>query len=152
MLSGTYYFRQVYYVLGDSSGDFSEAVTIYGNVSFDGNGNYSITAASNAQYADYSYSGQQFVAGGAFTATGTYGIAKSGYGYITSPYATGDLIYGVVGANGVFVGSSTDNGYGYNDMMVAAPVASPLPTNSSFTGTWTGAVFDMSEWVSGKAR
>jgi len=29
-------------------------------------------------------------------------------------------------------------------MMVAAPLASPVPTASSFTGTWTGAVFDMS--------
>jgi len=27
--------------------------------------------------------------------------------------------------------------------MVAAPVASPLPTNSTFTGAWTGAVLDM---------
>jgi len=145
MLSGTYYFRQVYYVLGDTSGDLSEAVTIYGNISFDGNGNYSITTASNAEGLDYSYAEQATLASGAFTASGTYAIAASGYGYITSPYVTGDLIYGLVSANGVFVGSTTDSTAGYNDMMVAAPVASPLPTASSFTGTWTGAVLDMTE-------
>ena len=138
MLSGTYYFRQVYYVLEDSSGDLSEAVSIYGNVSFDGNGNYSITTASNAVI----YDSAQGIA--AFTTTGTYAIAASGYGYITSPYASGDLVYGLVSANGVFVGSSTDNSYGYNDMLIAAPLASPQPTASSFTGSWTGAVFDLS--------
>lgn len=145
MLNGTYYFRQIYYVLGDDYGDLAEAVTIYGNMSFDGNGNYSITASSNAQILDYSYEYQEAVADGTFTGAGTYAIAASGYGYITSPYATGDLIYGLVAANGVFVGSSTDTTYGYNDMMVAAPVASPVPTAASFTGTWTGAVLDMTE-------
>jgi uncharacterized protein (TIGR03437 family) len=137
-LNGTYYFRQVYYVLGDQSGDLSEAVSIYGNISFDGNGNYSITTASNAVIYDSSNGPA------AFTAAGTYSIAASGYGFITSPYASGDSIYGLVSASGVFVGSSTENSYGYNDMFIAAPLASPVPTNSSFSGTWTGAVFDMS--------
>ena len=144
MLSGTYYFRQIYYVIGDEYGDLSEAISIYGNVSFDGNGNYSITTSSNAEIADYSFEYEQYYSYGTFTATGTYAIAASGYGYITSPYATGDVVYGLVSANGVFVGSSTDTTFGYNDMLVAAPVASPLPTASSFTGSWTGAVFDLS--------
>ncbi len=144
-LNGTFYFRQVYYVLStDGSGNLDEAVSIYGNVTFDGNGNYSITSSSNASILDYSYASGQVISEGPFTGTGTYSIAASGYGIISSPYAGGDQIYGSVSANGVFVGSSTDNGYGYNDMMIAAPLANPAPTASSFTGTWTGAVFDLS--------
>lgn len=158
-LNGTYYFRQVYYVIDTSAGtgDLAEAVTIYGNIQFDGNGNYSITTSDNAAIIDYSFPtyynpyGGGTNAYGLFTGSGTYSIAASGYGFIDSPYATGsssgstpDAIYGMVSANGIFVGSSTDNTYGYNDMMVAAPVANPLPTASSFTGSWTGAVFDMS--------
>jgi uncharacterized protein (TIGR03437 family) len=147
MLNGTYYFRQVYYVpftSGEYLGYLSEAVTIYGTMSFDGNGNYTIAASNGAEILDYSFYEGETAAGGAFTGSGTYSIAASGYGFMTSPYATGDYVYGLVSANGVFVGSSTDNSYGYNDMMVAAPLASPLPTASSFTGSWTGAVFDLS--------
>jgi len=141
MLSGRYYFRQVYYVIGDQYGDLSEAVTIYGNITFDGNGNYSIVTTDNAQYLDASGSGYK---GGAFTTTGTYSIAASGYGFISSPYATGDKVYGLVSSQGIFVGSSTDNTFGYNDLMVAAPLASPVPTASSFTGSWSCADFDLS--------
>jgi uncharacterized protein (TIGR03437 family) len=134
MLSGAYYFRQLYYVLGDNYGDLSEAVTLYGTITFDGNGNYSITGAEALD------SSQGY---GSFTTTGRYSIGAGGYGFITSPYVTGDYVYGVVSANGVFIGSTTDTTYGYNDMLVAAPLASPAPTISSFTGTWIGAVLDM---------
>jgi hypothetical protein len=145
MLTGTYYFRQVYYVIGDTSGDLSEAVSIYGNVSFDGNGNYSITTASNAVIYDSSSEP------GVFTGSGTYSIAASGYGFMTSPYATGDVVYGTVSASGIFIGSSTDNSYGYNDMLIAAPLASPVPTLSSFNGSWTAADFDFSSGQPGSA-
>jgi uncharacterized protein (TIGR03437 family) len=139
MLNGTYYFRQVYYVIGDASGDLNDAVAIYGNIKFDGNGNYSITTAENARIVDAANGMANF------TASGTYSISASGYGFMTSPFATGpppDVIYGLVSANGIFVGSSTDTAGGYNDMMVAAPLASPLPTAASFSGTWTCASFD----------
>jgi uncharacterized protein (TIGR03437 family) len=135
MLSGTYYFRQVYYVIQDDYGDLGEAVTIYGNITFDGNGNYTL---SNADIIDSSQGS------GTYTGSGTYSIAASGYGFLSSPYATGDYIYGLVSKNGVFVGSTTDNGYGYNDMFVAAKVSSPAPSGSTLAGTWTGAVFDFS--------
>jgi uncharacterized protein (TIGR03437 family) len=144
MLNGTYYFRQVIYVIGDEDGDISRAVTIYGNISFDGNGNYSITSTSNAAILDYSYEYEETVAAGSFTASGTYSIAASGYGFIASPYVTGDYVYGLVSANGVFVGSTTDTVNGYNDMLIAAPLASPVPTISSFSGAWTAADFDFS--------
>ena len=144
MLKGTYYFRSVYYVIGDQYGDLGEAVTIYGGITFDGNGNYSITTANGAQYLDYSYEYEQPYGGGAFTATGTYSISSSGYGFISDPYVAGDTINGLVSAQGIFVGSNTDTADGYNNMMVAAPLASPAPSASTFSGTWTLASFDLS--------
>jgi hypothetical protein len=41
LLNGTYYFRHVIWILSDT-GDLSDAYALYGNISFDGNGNYSI--------------------------------------------------------------------------------------------------------------
>src|ERR1700744_6077100 len=48
-LSGTYYFRHVVYSISNSAdpndgtyGDIEEGIALYGNISFDGNGNYSI--------------------------------------------------------------------------------------------------------------
>src|ERR1039458_3887061 len=50
MLSGTYYFRQVFYVIGDQYGDLGEAVTLYGNISFNGAGTYTLTSG---QWLDF---------------------------------------------------------------------------------------------------
>src|SRR5690348_3106720 len=83
MLTGTYYFREVFYVVGDNAGDFSEAAALYNTVTFDGNGNYSM----NALLAD-SNSGVQ-----SGTIKGTYAISASGYGYLTNPLSTGDRIF-----------------------------------------------------------
>lgn len=135
-LSGTYYFRQVIYVLGDQYGDLSEAVSLYGNITFDGNGHYSLTQ-NQWVYNDTS-SGA-----GTLSTTGTYSISASGYGFMSNPY-TGDSIYGLVSQNGIFVGSSTDNSSGaYNDLLIAAPLASPLPTASTFSGTYVFSDLDL---------
>lgn len=161
LLNGEYYFRQVYYVIGDQYGDLVEAIAVYGNINFHGDGTYSITATEQAQASVYRYDYQTYAGSCAtalttgvcpFTTTGTYSIAASGYGFISSPYASGDQIYGLVSAQGVFVGSSTDNATnGYNDLMVAAPVTTPRPTNSSFTGSWQCADFDLSSGSPGTA-
>lgn len=150
MLNGTYYFRQVLYLVGDQYGDLGGAIALYGNIVFDGNGNYSITASQNARVLDSS-------AGfGVLTATGTYSIAASGYGFITSPintmYQLNEVVYGLVSAQGIFVGSSTENTNGYNDMFIAAPLASPMPTASSFTGSWLCAGLDPVSIGSGEAE
>ena len=135
MLSGTYYFRQVIYVLRDQYGDLAEAVSLYGNIKFDGNGGYTLT--SGQWYAYDSSVGPQ-----TGSATGTYSISASGYGFISNPY-TGDNMYGLVSQQGIFVGSSTDNSYGYNDFFVAAPLASPLPTAANFSGTYVFSNLDL---------
>jgi len=141
MLNGTYYFRQVVYAIADQYGDLGQAIALYGNIKFDGNGNYSITTAENARVLDSS-SGLAVL-----TATGTYSIAASGFGFMTSPintlYKTSDVVYGLVSAQGIFVGSSTETTNGYNDMFIAAPLASPAPTASSFTGSWVCAGLDL---------
>jgi uncharacterized protein (TIGR03437 family) len=146
MLKGQYYFREVYYGVSDKYGDLNSEGNLYGTVTFDGNGNYSM-------------SGHYYDAGiindsGTFSASGTYSISASGYGYIagpcfqTPPYevtcpATPNPIYGLVSAQGVFVGGYS----GFNNIWVAAPLASPAPTVSSFTGSWTCAAFDLSSGI-----
>ena len=139
MLSGTYYFRQVIYVLnGDAYGDLGEAVSLYGNITFNGNGTYTLTSGQWLAY-DSANNGQPVT--GTIT-TGTYSISASGYGFISNPY-TGDSIYGLVSQQGIFAGSSTDNSLGYNDFFVAAPLASPLPTAANFSGTYVFSNLDL---------
>ena len=143
MLSGTYYFRQVIYVLQDQYGDLGEAVSLYGNIKFDGNGGYTLTSG---QWLAFDSSVGTAQTG---NATGTYSISASGYGFVSNPY-TGDSIYGLVSQQGIFVGSSTDNSYGYNDFFVAAPLASPLPTAANFSGTYVFSNLDLVGVASGQ--
>ncbi len=105
MLNGTYYFREVFYVIGDNTGDFQDAAALYNTVTFDGNGKYSM----NAVLADASAGSLQ-----SGTITGTYSISASGYGFLSNPLSTGDLIFGLVSQSGVFIGSSTESGF--NDL------------------------------------
>ena len=136
LLNGPYYFRQVAWTVGDSAGDLQEAVSVYGTITFDGKGNYSI----NGQVNDSS-SSQPSCGTKALTASGTYTIASSGYGSLDSPLnspcklSPKDAVFGLV-SHGIFIGSSTENGSGYNDMFVAAPLGSPAPTNATFNGTY----------------
>src|ERR1700733_7855740 len=36
LLKGTYYFRQVFYLVGDQNGDLTEATAVYGTINFSG--------------------------------------------------------------------------------------------------------------------
>ena len=133
LLNGTYYFRQVVWVVGDDAGDLQEAVSLYGSIQFDGKGNYTI---SNQSYND---SAKNNTPTNGFSTSGTYTISASGYGSLASPvnsiFNVQDRVYGLV-SHGIFIGSSTDNASGYNDMFVAAPLGSPAPTNATFNGTY----------------
>jgi uncharacterized protein (TIGR03437 family) len=131
LLKGTYYFREAVWIVGDQSGNLEHAGSVYGNIVFDGNGNYSLSGANLA------------VDGGAPTAyaqSGTYTISASGYGYISSPAFMGDSIYGLV-SQGIFIGSATENHNAYNNLFIAAPVSSPAATLSTLKGAYT--VFDL---------
>jgi uncharacterized protein (TIGR03437 family) len=101
-LNGTYYFREVVFDTSSGSG-----ASLYGNIVFTGSGTYTTTGLGGYNL-------------NSAAPNGTYTISASGYGYIVSP-VTGSPIYGLVGANGVFVGSSTE--ITYNDLFIAAPVS-----------------------------
>ena len=136
MLNGTYYFREVVYVGSTSTGTLTRAIALYGNIVFNGSGTYSI----NSLVMDSSSGVQQ-----TYTTTGTYSISASGYGFLSSPISTGASIYGLVSQQGIFVGSSTESGF--NDLFIAAPLASPMPTAATFKGSYWLADMDIANGI-----
>ncbi len=149
MLNGTYYFRHVYYLIdtGEDSngvvGDINNAIAVYGTISFSGNGTYTINGFANDYGAGFQadplscYLASATCAANAGTAVnGTYSISASGFGFLVDP-VTGDNILGLVAANGVFSGSSTEAEVSgeYSDLFIGAPLASPAPTG--FKGAYT---------------
>src|SRR3954454_14582048 len=96
LLNGSYYFRQTTYVLSSSgTGALYDALALYGTVTVDGAGKYSMSVTlSDAR-------------GGLQRGTipGTYSIAPGGQGFLSNPVSTGDVVWGMVSAQGVFVGS-----------------------------------------------
>src|SRR5258707_1091972 len=118
LLKGVYNFRQVV-------GSLNRAVSLYGTITFDGNGNYSIQGTAY----DSKVSNTQ-----PYTATGTYVISASGLGKLSSTILTNAVgIFGLV-AQGVFIGSSTEDGV--NDIFIAAPAAASPPTTADFKGSY----------------
>jgi uncharacterized protein (TIGR03437 family) len=128
LLQGTYYFREVIWAVGDNSGTLGRAISLYGTMNFDGNGNYSLSAQKfdsiDRQQLPYSF-------------TGTYSISASGYGFLLHPLSSVNGVYTVYGlvSHGIFVGSTTEDGF--NDIFIAAQLASPVPTTASFRGTYS---------------
>ena len=77
MLTGTYYLRQVIYFIQTSEspeGTVGEAINTYGNISFDGNGNYTF----NGWTLDSTSASSTPVQ---FTNSGTYVVSASGEGF-----------------------------------------------------------------------
>ncbi len=136
MLNGTYYFRHVVYQLSSANtGELYDAAAAYGTVTFSGTGTYSMNVTLADAQAGQLQRG---------TVTGTYAIAASGQGFLSDALSTGDSIYGLVNAQGIFVGSTTENVKGFNDMFIAAPLATTLPTASMFKGSYSLAYMDLS--------
>jgi len=147
-LNGTYYFRQVLYGVSsqpDQSGiigDISEAISVYGNITFDGNGHYSIAngvvndGANNVTTDPLSCYLASTICGSTQgqPVAGTYSVSASGYGFISNPVTGPDSIFGLVAANGIFIGSSTEPTQAYADMFIASPSPSPALTN--FSGSY----------------
>ncbi len=132
LLNGTYYFRQVMWLGGyNSANDLQEAIALYGNIVFGGNGTYTLTAKA-ADAAENTVT--------SITGSGTYTIAASGYGYMSTPLQIansqfeGDEINLLVSPSKVVVGSTTDNNTGYNDLFLAAPAPTSTP---SFEGIFS---------------
>src|SRR5580658_5847224 len=139
MLKGSYRFRHLAVQIVDANFNPTDITAVYGTITFDGAGNYSITGTS----VDNS------VSGGApqpLNISGTYAIGSNGTGYLTNElYPTDQFAYinGAV-AQGVFTGSSTESqgdGNTLNDIFIAIPVGK-APTNASFTSPYQTGVID----------
>ena len=137
-LNGTYYFREVLYPIGDQAGDLSDAVSLYGGITFNGSGAYSISGTQAVLY-DASQGSTA-----TFTSSGTYTIGASGHGFINFSNSLLNVSYTirVLVSNGLLIGSSTDNSYGVNEMFVASPIASPNLTASAFSGAYSLVYFN----------
>jgi uncharacterized protein (TIGR03437 family) len=132
LLNGTYYFRQVMWLGGyNSANDLKEAIAVYGNIVFGGDGTYTLIAKAVAAPENAVTS---------ITGRGTYVIAASGYGYMSTPLQfvyspfKGDEINLLVSPSKVVAGSTTDNNTGYNDLFLAAPAPTSTP---SLQGTFS---------------
>jgi uncharacterized protein (TIGR03437 family) len=137
LLKGSYYFREVFYAVGDQYGDLQEATALYGSITFSGTGTYTCQVS----LYDVSSSGPTLESG---ALSGTYSIAASGYGFLSNPLSSGDYVYGLVNQAGIFVGSTTETANGFNDLFVAAPLSSPVPTAGAFKGSYSIAGIDLS--------
>jgi uncharacterized protein (TIGR03437 family) len=135
LLYGTYYMRQVfYYYVPGQTNDLGDTINIQGNISFSGFGTYTFSGSvlDNAVSATPQL----------FTTTGTYTISASGEGFISAvdQEFPNDTISGLV-SHDIFIGSSTDNLEGYNDLFICAPIGTGS-TNSTLSGSYTVAYFD----------
>ena len=126
LLTGTYNFREVLWISDlQASNNLDEAASQYGTISFDGQGNYTLSATEWSSATNSSRP---------YARSGTYAISASGFGFIRRASTEGDYVYGAV-ANGVFIGSSTESGF--NTMFVAARQATVPVTTSSFSQRYT---------------
>ena len=134
LLTGTYSFRYVQYTVGDQQGDLSHAYALYGTITFSPTtGTYAISAMeldSNTMIA---------ATPSPSIPAGTYSISACGYGFLSNPLSSGDVIWGLVAQNGVFVGSTTETQNPFNDLFIAAPPASPPANNATLQGSYSVA-------------
>jgi uncharacterized protein (TIGR03437 family) len=77
----------------------------------------------------------------AYSNTGTYRISASGLGFITSQVVTGGKVWGTVSQGGIFIGSSTEDGF--NDMFVAAKLPASVPNTASLNGSYAIAELNL---------
>jgi len=134
MLNGTYYMRQVYYVVTPQTGAIVQDSNVQGNITFDGVGGYTFSGTVLLNTATPAMS--------TLTSAGNYAISGSGEGYIGAVNTSFsiDRIIGTV-SHGVFIGTTTVTGNGYDDLFIAAPLGTEA-TNASLTGAYTVAYFD----------
>jgi uncharacterized protein (TIGR03437 family) len=141
MLNGTYYFREVMFSVSSTGALSPDA--LYGTIAFNGNGAYSINCTVyDSTYGLVSCGSTGF----GLPTTGTYSISASGYGFLSSPTSSKVNVYGLVSQQGIFVGSSTENGF--NDLFIAAPLSTPVPTSATFKGSYWLADMDTPNGIS----
>jgi uncharacterized protein (TIGR03437 family) len=141
-LKGSYRFRHLAVQIVDANLNPTDITAVYGTITFDGAGNYTIAGTSV----------DNGVSGGApqpLNMTGTYAIGSNGAGYLTNelyPTDPNAYIYGAV-AQGVYTGSSTESQGDQNtlnDIFIAIPAGSP-PTNASLTSPYQTGLLDFTD-------
>ena len=141
-VKGAYFVRQVLTIPDVNTSAIIQAVSLTGTMSFDGNGNYSLTG----QLMDSQSGNTQ-----AFQTTGGYAVSASGFAQVSNPIHNflapsnrgSDIEFGAVGAFGptAIVASSTETTNGYNDIFIAIPAGSGV-TNGSVQGTYRVGFID----------
>jgi hypothetical protein len=128
LLTGTYNFREVLWIAELQGGnDLNEAASQFGTITFDGRGNYTMSATQWSSNPN---------ASGPYARAGTYAISASGHGFIRRTSSDGDYVYGSV-ANGVFIGSGTESGF--NNLFIAARQSTTPVTTASFNQRYSVA-------------
>jgi uncharacterized protein (TIGR03437 family) len=120
-LTGKYSFREVLLAT-----DTSQTLTIFGTLTFDGNGNFT-------------YSGQQLTGTAAPASVsgtgGTYSVEASGLATISDPLRSGSTINARVGTNAL-VGSNTEAGNNAFSMFAAVAAPSSATNAGTLNGTY----------------
>jgi len=132
LLSGTYNFREVLWITDlQATNNLDEAASQWGTITFDGRGNYSLSATQWSSNTSVN---------GSYVRSGTYAIAASGFGFIRRASTDGDYVYGSV-TNGVFIGSGTESGF--NNMFIAARQSGTPVTTATFNQRYTMAYMNL---------
>jgi len=121
-LKGAYFVRHVLTTLDGNTSAITEAVSLTGTMTFDGNGNYT--------FAGQKLDNANGNTAAAFTTTGVYAVSASGLVQIQNPYDNTDTEYGGIGGAGEIVASSTE--YIYDDIFVAIPAGSGSSVQGSY--------------------
>ncbi len=142
LLSGTYNFREV---MWDNRGDLHR-VAIYGTIQFDGTGGYTL----NSTVMDSNNIGSTQT----FSTAGAYRISASGMGFLDDPIRSSaaspsSTVWGLV-SQGIFIGSSTDDGI--NNLFIAAPAPASAQNNASFHGSYWAAAVNLPDNSATQAR
>ncbi len=129
VLTGKYFARHVEFT---GSGTVTDARSIIGVITWNGNGQYSFT-------------GQQVIgtaSAASFTASGAYSVSAAGVVTLSNPQNSALSINGRYGVEAV-VGSSTEAGDDTFDLFVAVPAPTSPDTVASAKGTYYAADFEL---------
>jgi len=128
-LAGNYLFRYVNF-FNDQYGNLTEACSLTGVITFDGQGNYTTT---NVQLYDSVSPGYCASLGG-----GTYGVQSNGIAQLDNPLYPATLFGSF--SKPVLIASSTEDSY--FDLFIAVQAPSSAASNSSLSGAFTVGTLD----------
>ena len=124
-LTGKYYFRQVL-LITDGTANVTAMHSAAGAITFDGNGNFTIT---NAQQLSGTTSPTPL------TGSGTYLVKPGGFTTLTNPLQPSATVNARLGV-GALVGSSTEAGPTVFDLFIAIPAPSQTVSAATLNGEY----------------